>query len=1039
MSSKVVADSGSATGGAAYNTRRHAGAHSSNRRATASRAGAPRKAPVNAAVEDVAGDGSRHVRAPLHDTHASKPRLSARSKPSQGDTVAAATTTTTTATATAAARPRREPASAAAVAPVPIRALSASSPEFIPRQYMQSQHDDSAAANTRAELSVASPASPQSCQMSSAVSPHIFTSRSADAWSSAHRSESTAGVDQPAATAAIAGHTAGSPSLSAVSAHHLRGAYARATAAAGAANRETAAAAAAAAATGGLCLQHVNPYASGGVAASVTAAQRMQAQTEMLLHQQQQHQQQHRPALETTCGALPATRGVYGPSVAVYHPQFIDVASGSMSMTPFALLQDRLDASVGEDGGAADHRGEEAMSPPAEADARSDGTAAGEAHRFSHASSAAAPPSLSQRRVSAVTAALLAIQDAKLAEQVLRGTAGAPSQQRSRELYVAAAAVTATPAPLGPQRRAPGGAPASVAAPAEAADAEVSVHETPKRRTSAAPTGAIAGAVHDGRLGSGAATTERMFACLASTGERADGGWSGSAMGLTGSTRRALPTRCDDDDDYDGGEAGTVEGRRSGSVTPTTTPAKVLAVEGSPFVMAAADTSDVSAARAYRRSVSPEGDAVTPVDSCAAESVNTTSTASLLHHAQGNSSSNSSLHSGSNANLQRAMMHLIAQIHTSNGRAQHAQATSAAAAAAAVTPQKPSGHAAVSPGTFKTPEVERVPSARPSASKSTASRIITTIIHSPSTSGANHRGEPAATTTVASEPALQAKGSRAAAAAAAAAEPKGAQRSLASCLEAIAPQRAEGARQGQTTSATRAKATPTPAPVAPPPPSSSSGSSASAAASAAAAMPVPRSQRRGARQTTASHAETTQPPAAQQANRYAVVIEGHMQRRVTAVSTTTLKRGVCVLFEEDRGIDMGRVVQCDVLDSDEAAGAVATLASATSPLSRRDRPAPVLRLATADEEYRWLYADVKEAEATVEPCREAAARLGLPVTVVAAVYQFNRAKLTFYYESPTRVDFRPLLPSLFSRFHCRIWMARMETPESMPPVSPTPN
>lgn len=42
-----------------------------------------------------------------------------------------------------------------------------------------------------------------------------------------------------------------------------------------------------------------------------------------------------------------------------------------------------------------------------------------------------------------------------------------------------------------------------------------------------------------------------------------------------------------------------------------------------------------------------------------------------------------------------------------------------------------------------------------------------------------------------------------------------------------------------------------------------------------------------------------------------------------------------------------------------------------------------------------------------------------------AEYQFDRHKLTIYYQADTRVDFRELVRDLFSAFKARIWMKRV--------------
>jgi len=42
-----------------------------------------------------------------------------------------------------------------------------------------------------------------------------------------------------------------------------------------------------------------------------------------------------------------------------------------------------------------------------------------------------------------------------------------------------------------------------------------------------------------------------------------------------------------------------------------------------------------------------------------------------------------------------------------------------------------------------------------------------------------------------------------------------------------------------------------------------------------------------------------------------------------------------------------------------------------------------------------------------------------------AEYQYDKKKLTFYYESRARVDFVALLKDLYREFGCRIWMEKV--------------
>lgn len=59
-------------------------------------------------------------------------------------------------------------------------------------------------------------------------------------------------------------------------------------------------------------------------------------------------------------------------------------------------------------------------------------------------------------------------------------------------------------------------------------------------------------------------------------------------------------------------------------------------------------------------------------------------------------------------------------------------------------------------------------------------------------------------------------------------------------------------------------------------------------------------------------------------------------------------------------------------------------------------------------------------------CRELAHHTyRLPLIIQDAEYQFDRHKLTIYYHSDSRVDFRELVRDLFSAFKARIWMKKI--------------
>ena len=50
----------------------------------------------------------------------------------------------------------------------------------------------------------------------------------------------------------------------------------------------------------------------------------------------------------------------------------------------------------------------------------------------------------------------------------------------------------------------------------------------------------------------------------------------------------------------------------------------------------------------------------------------------------------------------------------------------------------------------------------------------------------------------------------------------------------------------------------------------------------------------------------------------------------------------------------------------------------------------------------------------------------LPMEIVDAEYQWDRRKLTFFFVSEQRIDFRELVKDLFKIYKTRIWMCAVE-------------
>lgn len=64
----------------------------------------------------------------------------------------------------------------------------------------------------------------------------------------------------------------------------------------------------------------------------------------------------------------------------------------------------------------------------------------------------------------------------------------------------------------------------------------------------------------------------------------------------------------------------------------------------------------------------------------------------------------------------------------------------------------------------------------------------------------------------------------------------------------------------------------------------------------------------------------------------------------------------------------------------------------------------------------------------MQACNELAMYgFGLPIMVFEAEFQFDRRKLTIYYDCNVRIDFRDFVRQLYSTYKARIWMKKVRT------------
>lgn len=133
-------------------------------------------------------------------------------------------------------------------------------------------------------------------------------------------------------------------------------------------------------------------------------------------------------------------------------------------------------------------------------------------------------------------------------------------------------------------------------------------------------------------------------------------------------------------------------------------------------------------------------------------------------------------------------------------------------------------------------------------------------------------------------------------------------------------------------------------------------------------------------------------------------------------SPIIVDKGQYVVVQGDRGIDIGVVIR---VNTD----------SSKSYVERTGPNGSVIRHATQREVDYWA-TDLKADEATaLEYCQERVTKMRLPMEVKHAEYQFDKKKLTFYYDAKARVDFVQLLKELYREFGCRIWMEKVRMHE----------
>ena len=124
-----------------------------------------------------------------------------------------------------------------------------------------------------------------------------------------------------------------------------------------------------------------------------------------------------------------------------------------------------------------------------------------------------------------------------------------------------------------------------------------------------------------------------------------------------------------------------------------------------------------------------------------------------------------------------------------------------------------------------------------------------------------------------------------------------------------------------------------------------------------------------------------------------------------------LQEGDLVIVETKKGQELGTVVSKP------------RLRDASMP----SRPIKtIFRLATEEDIEQKKANEETEAEA-MQFCKELIENKKLPMNLIAVEFTFDGNKMTFFYTSTTRVDFRELVKDLVNKFHTHVEMRQIGT------------
>ena len=126
-----------------------------------------------------------------------------------------------------------------------------------------------------------------------------------------------------------------------------------------------------------------------------------------------------------------------------------------------------------------------------------------------------------------------------------------------------------------------------------------------------------------------------------------------------------------------------------------------------------------------------------------------------------------------------------------------------------------------------------------------------------------------------------------------------------------------------------------------------------------------------------------------------------------------IRIGDFVIVEVEKGIDLGQVSQL---------GRLVMLKDI------KDEPRPILRIATS-EDLEKMHANRQDEAKAFYIAKDYIQRRNLNMKLVDVEYQFDTNKMTFFFTSAQRVDFRELVKDLASKYRTRIELRQISVRE----------